>query len=312
MTGHDQQGVIDPDPETYEHAEDGGEAGHGEGVAEQSRDRVSGTDGDESGDEREERGKERPEREAEHDECEHHAEQGALRPRLGLGLLDVLTPKGHLQLLVLCPLRRRDDPFHRLLGQALGLLIEGDGGERHGAVPAHLGRTDGRERTGHRSHVRQACHFLQHVLCSGRHRRVPQAARLGVEDDLVRTARDGGELLLEQVQGRKRLGVRQLELGGEGVAGGPVDREETHQGHQPQREDDPAMAKAPPSQRLHEPALWSRAARAASSRTSSALARFSSRCAGEDVPGISSTVGAWVNSQASATWAVVAPRRLAV
>ena len=35
VAGHDQQGVVDPDSEADQHAEDGGEAGHREGVAEQ-------------------------------------------------------------------------------------------------------------------------------------------------------------------------------------------------------------------------------------------------------------------------------------
>ena len=42
------------------------------------------------------------------------------------------------------------------------------------------------------------------------------------------------------------------------------------------------------------------ASRAPWSRTKSAAARFSSKCASDEVPGISNTVGAWSRSQASA------------
>ena len=89
-------------------------------------------------------------------------------------------------------LRGRDDPLHRLLGQALGLLVEGDRGERHGAVLADLGRAGGREGTGHRAHVgqrrppRAACAALRPLPTGPR--RLPEVAWKTIWSVLPETA----------------------------------------------------------------------------------------------------------------------------
>jgi hypothetical protein len=50
------------------------------------------------------------------------------------------------------------------LGQALGLLVEADRGERHRGVAADLARAGGAERAGHRAHVGQDGNLLEHPL----------------------------------------------------------------------------------------------------------------------------------------------------
>ena len=98
VTGDDEQGVVDADPEADQDAQDGGEAGDGEHVAEQPGERVADTDGDQGGDERQESGEQGTEGEAEHDQRQHDPRSGARRAALCLGVLDVLAAEGHLQL----------------------------------------------------------------------------------------------------------------------------------------------------------------------------------------------------------------------
>ena len=70
--------------------------------------------------------------------AKHDAGQGAARAALRGRVLDVLAAQRHLELLVTGRLGGGDNALHGRLGQALGLLVEADRGERDSAVLADL------------------------------------------------------------------------------------------------------------------------------------------------------------------------------
>ena len=85
VAGDDEQGVVDPDAEADQHAEDRGEADDGEDMAEQAGERVADADRDQGGHDRGDRGEQRAERQAEHDQGEDDSERGAVGGLTGAG-----------------------------------------------------------------------------------------------------------------------------------------------------------------------------------------------------------------------------------
>src|SRR5262249_42738145 len=80
----------------------------------------------------------------------------------------------------------------------------------------------------------------------------------GVVHDLARLPPAfPGEVLVEQIEPAMALDVGQLELGGEGVAGGTTDGAETDEGDDPGDDDDGAVVVAPTSETTeHEADSW--------------------------------------------------------
>jgi hypothetical protein len=184
----DQQGIVDADAKPDQYAKNRREAGDREDMAQQPSQRVAHTDRHECGDQRQEGREQRSERKPEHDEGEDDSDRGAARAALGLHLLDVLATQGDLQRRVTRGLRGRDHLLHIGGRESLGLLIEQDGGERHGAVLADLSGTRRIEWAGHRRHVRDLGDLGQHLLRLRLDRRVVQGAAGGVHDDLIRAS----------------------------------------------------------------------------------------------------------------------------
>ena len=170
VTGDDEQGVVDADPEPDQDAEDGREARDGQHVAEQPRDRVADPDGDQRGDQRQERGEQRAEGQPEHDQGEDDPER-VLSELLVLGVFDVLAAELDLQVGPLGGLGGVDHRVDRAAREVLGLGVEVDGRERDLPVPADLAGAVRAVGAGHAGDVREPPYLGEHRFDFGARRR---------------------------------------------------------------------------------------------------------------------------------------------
>ena len=77
MPGHDEEGVVDADPQSDEQHELGRDRRHPEDVAQHADDADGRAQGEQRGEDREDGGEERAEDEQQHDQRQQHAEAGA-------------------------------------------------------------------------------------------------------------------------------------------------------------------------------------------------------------------------------------------
>ena len=230
-------------------------------MAEQPGERVADTDGDKGRNERQESGEQGTKGDAEHDERQHDPRSSARRTALCFSVLDVLAAERHLQVSITGRLCRPDHMSHRRLGHVLALGGEGHGGEGHLTVLAYLSRSGRTERAGDRAYIGQMRHLVEHLRRPGLQRAAPEGARRGIQDNLVRAARGGGEVLLQQGECLGRLGSRQLELGRKICPGRRTEHERTDQGKQPQRQYHPTMPETKARQTLQSNLLGFRKAK---------------------------------------------------
>ena len=125
VAGHDEQGVVDADPQTDEQDQLGRELWHAEDVAEQADDADGGAQREEGREIGQDGGEDRPEDEEQHDQGQEHAEPGAAEG-LVVGELGQLAGDGDREAVA----RGRGDGVDELLGlgvrDVVRLLVEVD------------------------------------------------------------------------------------------------------------------------------------------------------------------------------------------
>jgi hypothetical protein len=138
VPGHDEERVVDPDTETDQKHEGGGELGHLHDMTEKSDQTDRSAQRRQGRDEGEGHGEQGPEDEQQNDggEQDPDARPAERRPD---GFLGQLTRDGDVQSGAV----GRGGGVHEVFGdggrQVLGLLVEGHSGEGHRVVPAHTG-----------------------------------------------------------------------------------------------------------------------------------------------------------------------------
>ncbi len=244
VPGDDEEGVVDPDAQTDEHAEHRREVGDGHDVAEQHGARVGRADGDESGGDGQQAGRERTEGEEEDDRGDGHP-HGLAQMEGGRSGRDGGAAELDLEPLPRGLLRGVGDRPCLPGRDVTRPVVEGHRGVGGASVGADLPRGRRSVRAGDVADPGQRADRVQRPGHRPLDAPVADAGVRGVPDDGGGVTAEVLEPRLQELTGAARLGARHLVVVGVRRPREPRGRGHASEGDQPEEDCGEAVPEAP-------------------------------------------------------------------